>query len=659
VLSKKISSFIIILFIAKISLLAQNIDSLQALLKSNKEDTNKVNLANNITKWYIDEGNYKVALQFSIQAKDLAVKLSYKKGEARAVHLRAIAYKNKGDYADAIQYNFEALKIREQLKDKKGIASSYLEIAQVYDYQGSSNKALDYYNRCLKIKEELNDKMGIASVYSDMGVIYDANGNYGKALRFYTQSLKIRESINDTAGLGDSYSNIGYVYLEQGDYNEAIKNYEKGFRFYQKIGYTKGIIAYYNSVGEIYRYKKNYALSQTMLKQAIDLSNQIGSKEDIKSGYLQLTYLDTIKGNYKFAFRDYQNYITYRDSLINEAGTKRFLEEQFKYENDKKEAAAKAEQDKKDAITAENERRQQVVLWLIAIAGAGVTIIALVIYRSLQQNKKAKKIIEEQKHKVEQHQKEIVDSITYAKRLQQAILPAIEAVKEYLPNSFIYYQPKDIVAGDFYWMHTSDECIYIAAADCTGHGVPGAMVSVVCSNALNRAVNEFNLSDTGAILDKTRELVIETFEKSDAEVKDGMDISLLRIKRSLNKDLNEETKEIQWSGANNNLWYVLNNELIEVKADKQPIGKYSEAKPFTTNGFRFNSPVTFYLFSDGYADQFSPADKKLMKKKFKDIVLSMQGKAMFEQKNYIEKHHVDWKGNAEQTDDVLVMGITV
>ncbi|HEX7414298.1 MAG TPA: hypothetical protein VF411_09675, partial [Bacteroidia bacterium] len=167
--------------------------------------------------------------------------------------------------------------------------------------------------------------------------------------------------------------------------------------------------------------------------------------------------------------------------------------------------------------------------------------------------------------------KEMTDSITYAKRLQHAILPSVEAVKELLPNSFIYFQPKDIVSGDFYWMHTTKEAVYIAAADCTGHGVPGAMVSVVCSNALNRAVKEFGLTDTGHILDKTRELVIETFEKSDKDVKDGMDISLLRIEYSSPLERDGRVK-LQWSGANNSLWYILNNELIEVRADKQPIG---------------------------------------------------------------------------------------
>ncbi|HEX7412473.1 MAG TPA: 7TM diverse intracellular signaling domain-containing protein [Bacteroidia bacterium] len=267
-----------------------------------------------------------------------------------------------------------------------------------------------------------------------------------------------------------------------------------------------------------------------------------------------------------------------------------------------------------------------------------------------------------QKEIVEAHQKEIIDSITYAKRLQQAILPTIAAVQEQLPNSFIYYQPKDIVAGDFYWMHTTKEAVYIAAADCTGHGVPGAMVSVVCSNALNRAVKEFNLTDTGLILDKTRELVIETFEKSDKDVKDGMDISLLRIEYPVSPfegGKGDVEVRLQWSGANNSLWYILNNELIEVKADKQPIGKYSEAKPFTTNNLSLSSPVSFYLFSDGYADQFSPDDKKLMKKKFKDIVLSIQNLSMQEQGKHLDRFHIDWKGIMEQTDDVLVIGVKI
>ncbi|HEX7414143.1 MAG TPA: SpoIIE family protein phosphatase, partial [Bacteroidia bacterium] len=344
------------------------------------------------------------------------------------------------------------------------------------------------------------------------------------------------------------------------------------------------------------------------------------------------------------------------NELFNKANTNRkdnvaaqLAELATKYETVKKDKEISLlEKDKElndTKLKAKDDEKSQlertITYFILALIGFTVLIVFVIRSNLLrrQANKlllEQKDIISQQKFLVEEKNHEIIDSITYAKRLQQAILPTVEAVQEQLPNSFIYYQPKDIVAGDFYWMHTTKEAVYIAAADCTGHGVPGAMVSVVCSNALNRAVKEFNLTDTGLILDKTRELVIETFEKSDKDVKDGMDISLLRI--------NTTTKEIQWSGANNSLWYILNKELVEVKADKQPIGKYSEAMSFTTNSLSFHSPITFYLFSDGYADQFSPDDKKLMKKKFKDIVLSIQNLSMQEQKNHLDKFHTDWKG---------------
>ncbi|MGZ6539853.1 MAG: PP2C family protein-serine/threonine phosphatase, partial [Bacteroidia bacterium] len=186
------------------------------------------------------------------------------------------------------------------------------------------------------------------------------------------------------------------------------------------------------------------------------------------------------------------------------------------------------------------------------------------IKKSKQQVVYKNKEIELQKRLIEVHQKEIIDSITYAKRIQDAILPPDDFIKAKLPDTFVLYKPKDIVAGDFYWMEQVNDTIIIAAADCTGHGVPGAMVSVVCSNALNRAVKEFNLSNTGAILDKATDLVIETFEKSPDMVQDGMDISLLSI--------NKVNHQIQWSGANNPLWYFNEAELKAISADKQPIG---------------------------------------------------------------------------------------
>ena len=272
-----------------------------------------------------------------------------------------------------------------------------------------------------------------------------------------------------------------------------------------------------------------------------------------------------------------------------------------------------------------------------------------------------KKEVEKQKEVVEQKNKEITDSIEYALRIQSAILPANRIVKQYLDESFILYKPKDIVAGDFYWMETlpsnskHSATILFAACDCTGHGVPGAMVSVVCHNALNRAVREFDLTRPASILDKTAEIVIEAFSKSEEEIKDGMDISLVSITY---KDQSDKV-EVEWAGANNALWLMQKGELQETKADKQPIGMYDNNKPFTNHHFTLTKGDVIYLFTDGYADQFGgeTGQKKLTRKRFKDLLQTIQDQSMHQQEQYLDKFIVDYRKDLEQIDDILVMGV--
>ncbi len=250
-----------------------------------------------------------------------------------------------------------------------------------------------------------------------------------------------------------------------------------------------------------------------------------------------------------------------------------------------------------------------------------------------------------------QKNKEITDSITYAKRIQEAILPSDRSVKNMLPESFIIYKPKDIVAGDFYWIEKVDDLIVFAAADCTGHGVPGAMVSVVCNNALNRSLREFELKEPDKILNKTRELVIQQFEKSSDEVKDGMDISLCV--------LNNNTNQLQWAGANSPLWIIRNGELTEYKPNKQPIGKYPENKPFTNHLITLHKGDCIYIFTDGYLDQFGGVKgKKFKALKMRKLLLSIQDKNMNEQLSIINSTFDEWKGNKEQVDDVCVIGVS-
>ena len=271
---------------------------------------------------------------------------------------------------------------------------------------------------------------------------------------------------------------------------------------------------------------------------------------------------------------------------------------------------------------------------------------------SFKREVKLRSIIEERLklslNEIEEKNKEITDSINYAKRIQDAIFPSFDFIKKNIPNSFIYYQPKDIVAGDFYWAEKIGDIFLIAAADCTGHGVPGALVSVVCCNALNRSVNEFKLTDPGLILDKTRELVIESFSKNGENINDGMDISLVSIMGN----------KIKWAGANNPLWYFQDNELKELKANKQSIGKTDQSKPFTTHILDLNINDSLYLFTDGLADQFGGIKgKKFKYKQIEELLISSNKLELSNQYQILNSALMNWKGNLEQVDDICVIGI--
>jgi ligand-binding sensor domain-containing protein/serine phosphatase RsbU (regulator of sigma subunit) len=309
--------------------------------------------------------------------------------------------------------------------------------------------------------------------------------------------------------------------------------------------------------------------------------------------------------------------------------------------------------------------------WLTASAKVSyfvlsiILILALIRWRTVALRKRQRELEEEVNRatlEIRTQHEEIMDSINYAKRIQTAILPPQKLVKEHLQNSFILYKPKDVVAGDFYWMQTKENTVLFAAADCTGHGVPGAMVSVICNGGLNRSVNEFGLVDPGKILDKTRELVIAEFEKSEDEVKDGMDIALCALHTKSRVEDARKTVLLQYAGAHNSLWIIRKdaNEIEQIKADKQPIGKYADEHPFTTHEVKLFEGDTIYLYTDGFADQFGgEKGKKLKAANFKKLLLSMQNEDMDKQQFILNEAFENWRGNLEQLDDVCVVGVRV
>ncbi|MDP1800245.1 MAG: SpoIIE family protein phosphatase, partial [Bacteroidota bacterium] len=422
--------------------------------------------------------------------------------------------------------------------------------------------------------------------------------------------------------------------------------------------------------------EKKYKLAVEILERCLTLSEKTGSPLLMERTYKQMADAYELAGDLKRSMLYLKKYMNTKDSIINDEIRSEITKKQLYYEFDKERLADSLDAEAKQKYLkqeVENNKRsaslQRNVSIISLLSLLIVAILAFYIYRGLKKNKLASKIIEDQKRIVEGKNTEILDSISYAKRIQTAILPSSRMVKEYFKDSFILYKPKDIVAGDFYWMETisrkssdhsqqSDQLlqtadlILFAAADCTGHGVPGALVSVVCHNALNRSVREYGITEPGKILDKTKELVIAEFEKSEEEVLDGMDISLC--------SLNLKTKKLLWAGANNPLWIVRNGALLDHKPDKQPIGKFEQAKNFTTHSIDVMENDCIYIFTDGYQDQFGgEAAKKFKASKFKELLVSINNNVMEKQRQLIDKTFHEWKGELEQVDDICIIGIRI
>ncbi len=705
---KKILLLFIIIGIVKLSY-SRNLDSLWKVYNNkNQADTNRLNaiqaiawqyrynnpdtailfaekqlnFANsnsNLKKWSANalniigmasanKGSWDKAIEYYLKTLEIFKEIGNKKGIGNCYNNIGIVYQSQSDYPKSLEYYLKALKIREEIKDKKGIAICYGNIGTVYAFQANYSKALEYYLKDLKIAEEIGDKYGMATCYTCIGNVYQDQSNHPKILEYYLKGLKIYEEINDKQGMGICYVNIGIEYKSQFNYSKAIEYYSKAAHVFKEIDDMGDLGACYGNMGLLYNNLSDFNKAIQYSDSALKISKELKDIENERYAYQGLAIAYSQTGKYKDAFENHVKFKQLTDSIFNTENSKQLGDMKTKFEVEKKEAELKLKAEAEEAINKEEKKRQRFVIYAVVGILFIVMIFSIFLYRRFKITQKQKTVIEEQKtiveqqkhevekqkHLVEEHQKEIIDSITYAKRLQQAILPSADEINKYLPDNFLYYQPKDIVAGDFYWMEHKDNLTLIAAADSTGHGVPGAMVSVVCSNALNRAVNEFGLRDTGKILDKTRELVLETFAKSGEEIKDGMDISICRI--------NSKTNEVQWSGANNQLWYIKKEgtEMLEIKADKQPIGKTDNPKPFTTHTLELQKGDTLYLMTDGYPDQFGgEKGKKFKYKQLEENLVVNSNKTLVEQKNILSHSFHNWKGNLEQVDDVTIIGIRV
>jgi tetratricopeptide (TPR) repeat protein len=669
------------------------------------------------------------AIYFASVSYQFAVKIKNVRLQAVALNTKGTCYYIKDDFKNAIRLYLVSLKRYHKAGNLLGKGTIYNNLGNIYKEQGDLVKAVEYYTLSLRIAEKLDDKSGMASSLNNIGILYAEQDKYYIAIRYYKKSIKIRRAIKDRKGLSAPLNNIGNVLESQKDYFGAIKYYSKSLEIDKEVNNMVGVVTSMGNIAGIYTalivtdttentkkldlyYHKSYALSEEILtnarelgdntimltaylnmsillelkgknekamyygNKAYHLAEEIGSVGYIRDAADVLYQALKKKGAYKEALEMFEVAAKMKDSVLSIENTDEIIHQEYKYEYDRqaeKDSILNLHQTKLTAVKFKQERTQRFALFGGLVL---VLIFSIFIYKRYKVTFNQKEIISlkeqetnKQKILLELKNKEIMDSITYAKRIQSAILPPAKIVKEYLKDSFILYKPRDIVAGDFYWMEQIQDGLIFAAADCTGHGVPGAMVSVVCNNALNRTVREYGLTQPGKILDKARELIISEFDQSDDDMKDGMDISLCTLEfepdiMSIGSSTDWSSVNLKWAGANNPLWILRDNEILEYKGNKQPIGYYVDPKPFTTHVIELRPNDIIYVFTDGYQDQFGGDLKYVDGKKYKvsrmkELFLRIAQEPMAIQKELIDKAFEEWKRDLEQVDDVCVIGVKI
>lgn len=567
-----------------------------------------------------------------------------------------IVYNMMGNYYKAIDLYKKSLKMATEEKDSIAIANALNNIGNIYNNLGEEEQALDYHSKCLFIRKLVGDKKGLAHSYINLSNLLKSKENFDKALEYGKNALKIKREINDLHGTAIALTTIGAVYYAQENYKESEKYLSEALEISKSVNDKSSVASIQQQIAMIKYYNNQYKEAEQLSLSAYQLANEINKPQLISecSNGLSLIYTELL--DYKKAYLYLRKHLELAKKIEEESRASEIIMQEKKLEYEKeKELTAQSyllkferEQDR----VAIEKRQQQLILLFVSLFLILFIVFSVFIYNRFKLTQKQKQIIEYQKQEVDEKNKEILDSIKYAKRIQGSIFPPSRIFKEAFKEGFVLYEPKDIVAGDFYWMSNIKDTVFFTVADCTGHGVPGALLSVVCSNVINKVVNELNQNKPDVILNQITELLEEKFSTGEVDIQDGMDISFCSY--------HKKTKELQYAGANNSIYIIRSGELTELKPDKQPIGKFSNRKPFTNHKIQLIENDCIYLFTDGFADQFGgEKGKKFKYSRFKEKLIEIHTQPMSSQLAELSKTFALWKANTEQIDDVCIMGVKV
>jgi tetratricopeptide (TPR) repeat protein len=703
---KRLRPYHVLLFLFwTIAVLPQDlpqVDSLKAVLNNLGQDSLRVNTLNELAD-AIYSTNPDEAVNYSTEARDLAEKINYPSGEALAYKNLGLAYYYKGDNAEAFKSWDLSVEMYRKLENEKMVANVLSNIGAVYWNLDKNVDAIENYLAALKIAEKISDSTRIGTLQQNIGVLYsDQQGYLDSATNYLYRAIATGEKVGDQDIVGFSTMNLGHVYMkkeeydsalyylnksllmlsgdvdkasalsyissiysENGDYQKALEYYEDALAIARKANAQQQITVIMLGVASTYENLKNPTRAIEYFKEAEILAKEMGSDLELSSAYEGLATNYAVLGDTSNAYRYLALQNEIEDVVYQKESDNRATDLINQYQMDKKQSEITLLQQQKQIDELKGKRQRGIT---IGIGVVGLLILALAggLYSRMRFIRRTNKKINAQKQ-------QITDSIAYAQRIQSAILPSEEVMNTLLPEHFVFYRPKDIVSGDFYWIKEVQDHLVIVEADCTGHGVPGAFMSVLGITMFNELIGDKCFDAPGAILDRLRAKVKQMLvqQGNGDEQKDGMDLAIAVY--------NKKNRELHFSGANNPLYIIRkknvpeqkdlepfasmdNGEyrLFEIKGDKQPIGTHWEENPFRTTSVYLKEHDSFYLFSDGYIDQFGGEQRKKYKSaNFKKLLLSVQGKEMEAQREVLEQEFDRWRGPFEQIDDISVLGVRI
>lgn len=627
---------------------AQNakIDSLKQELLKNNPDTTYIK----IYKQLGDELYYTKEFIESIKAYksayEIALKLNNKSKQAKLLLDIGTTYQHIEQYSDALENLFKSLLISEEIKDTTLIMANYNAMGIIYSNQKNHDMALKYFHKYADLSKKLPDsKKHLMRAYNNIGISYKNKKDFKSSDIYYRKALKYAKETGLKRGEMSCYYNIGVNYIQKQDYEKSIRYTLTGLKMARELkdNFAKGIG--YINLSECYYKTGDLKNALLYSDTAIFICEKENFKLQQQEAYEARYKIHKALGDYKTALEYIEKFLIMKDSLFNEETNNRLAlaEKNYQAIKDEKEMEILKQEKKVNELRVKG-------LYIISI----ISLLAFGIFLwRFMEKKKSNAILLKQRDEIAEQKKEITDSINYASRIQQAMLPQHKVIEEIFNEYFIFYKPKDIVSGDFYWFIKINDEILISVADCTGHGVPGALMSMIGSDKLNHATLEkgyLKPADILADINKRIKKALRQDNKSDA-TRDGMDLALINYSLT--------TKKLLYSGANRPLWLLRNNELTEYKPTKKSIAGFTdENQIYDTVEIHIQANDSIYLFTDGIADQFGGNNnKKITTKKLREFFLNTANLTMAKQKQELEKFFISWKQNHEQTDDICVIGL--